>query len=194
MKVLGLVGILLVSVACNNAAPTATGYKEQLGAPAAVTGNNTGNATGSGDAAKGQTALATCTGCHAEGGAAHKLVAADADSIGKGTAGSNPIHGSIPQAAKDAFKNNALDMAAFLKGGTASGTPAAGAGAGDAAKGAALLTGTCEAVCHGKTAGALDSFSDLTGQETAPYHPADIQKAIGDNKDDLTAALKARPQ
>jgi cytochrome c553 len=187
MKVLSLAALILVSVACNNAAPTATAYKEQLGAPAAVTG---GNNTPSGDATKGQTALAACTGCHADGGAAHKLVAADADSIGKGTAGKNPVHTSVPQAAKDAFQNNALDMAAFLKGGSTGGTAS---GAGDAAKGEALLASTCEAACHGKTAGPLDSFVSLEGQEKAAYHPADVQTAITNNKADLAAALKARP-
>jgi cytochrome c553 len=187
MKVLSLAALILVSVACNNAAPTATAYKEQLGAPAAVTGNN--NSTPAGDAAKGQTALATCTGCHAEGGAAHVLVASDADSIGKGNAGKNPIHNSIPQAAKDAFTNNALDMAAFLKGGSTGGTAS---GEGDAAKGNALLTATCEAVCHGKSAGALDSFSNFEGQETATYHPPDVQTAIKNSKADLIAALKTR--
>jgi cytochrome c553 len=187
MKVLGLVGILLLTVACNNVAPTATAYKEQLGASAAVTGGN--NQT-SGDATKGQTALATCTGCHADGGAAHKLVAADADSIGKGTAGKNPIHGSVPQAAKDAFQNNSLDIAALLSGGSTGGTAS---GAGDPAKGEALLASTCEAACHGKTAGLLDSFVSLEGQEKAVYHKADVQMAIMNNKADLAAALKARP-
>lgn len=186
MKVLSLAALILVSVACNNAAPTATAYKEQLGAPAAVTGN--GN-TPTGDAAKGQTALATCTGCHAEGGAAHALVANDADSIGKGTAGKNPIHNNVPQAAKDAFQNNSLDMAAFLKGGSTGGTAAGG---GDAAKGTALLTGPC-AACHGASASDLDSFSNLDTAVGAAFasHTPEIKKMITDNKADLAAALKA---
>ncbi len=187
MKILGLVGILLVTAACNNAAPTATAYKEQLGAPAAVTGNNSGNASG-GDATKGQTALAACTGCHAEGGAAHKLVAAAADSIASGAAAKNPAHGA---GLANTFTTSGKDIAAYLKGGS-SGAPAAGAG--DAAKGEALLASTCEAACHGKTAGPLDSFVSLDGQETAAYHPANVQKTITDSKADLAAALKARPQ
>lgn len=193
MKVLGLVGIMLISVACNNAAPKATAYKEQLGAPAAVTGDN--NAS-TGDAAKGQTALAACTGCHVDGGAAHMLAAADADSIGKGTAGSNPVHGSIPQAAKDAFKNNALDMAAFLKGGSTGGSPAA---TGDAAKGEALLKAQCE-VCHKAdgtgTGPALDQFAGIDAQidpsTKAAAHADGVTTAIKDNLADIKAALKAR--
>jgi cytochrome c553 len=187
MKVLSLAALILVSVACNNAAPTATAYKEQLGAPAAVTGNN--NSTPAGDAAKGQTALATCTGCHAEGGAAHVLVASDADSIGKGDAGKNPIHSSVPQAAKDAFTNNSLDMAAFLKGGSTGGTASGG---GDAAKGNALITGAC-AACHGASASDLDSFSNLETAVGATFasHTPEVKKMITDNKADLEAALKA---
>lgn len=187
MKILSLVGILLMTVACNNAAPTATAYKQQLGAPAAVTGNNSGNASG-GDAAKGQTALAACTGCHADGGAAHKLGPADADSIASGAAASHPSHGSGLAAT---FTSSGKDIAAYLKGGS-SGTPAA---AGDAAKGEALLASTCEAACHGKTAGPLDSFVSLEGQDgdAAGYHPANVKTAITNNKADLAAALKARP-
>lgn len=188
MKVLSLAALILVSVACNNAAPTATAYKEQLGAPAAVTGGN--NNTPTGDAAKGQTALASCAGCHADGGAAHVLVAIDADSIEKGNAGKNPIHNNVPQAARDAFDKNSLDMAAFLKGGSTGGTASTG---GDAAKGTALITGPC-AVCHGKSASDLDSFSDLTNAVAPEFasHPADTKKTIMDNKADLEAALKTR--
>ncbi|HET9239413.1 MAG TPA: c-type cytochrome [Oligoflexus sp.] len=190
MKVLSLAALILVSVACNNAAPTATAYKEQLGAPAAVTG---GNNTPTGDAAKGQTALAACTGCHADGGAAHKLVAADADSIGNGDAGKNPIHNSVPQAAKDAFKNNSLDMAVFLKGGSTGGTTPAG---GDAAAGEALLKAQCEG-CHnpdGTGMGpVLDQFANLAGQEAKPIH-AGVAASFTDatKKADIEAALKAR--
>ncbi|MDQ3231903.1 MAG: hypothetical protein M3Q07_08800, partial [Pseudobdellovibrionaceae bacterium] len=85
------------------------------------------------------------------------------------------------------------DMAAFLKGGS-TGAPTGGAAvAGDKVKGEALLTGTCEAACHGKTSGPLDSFVNLTGQETQAYHPPEVQTAIKDNRADLEAALKARP-
>jgi hypothetical protein len=188
MKIFGLIGVLVLTAACNNAAPTATGYKQQLGAPAAVTGDNSGNATG-GDAAKGQAALAACTSCHVDGGIGHKLGPADADSIASGAAAGNPAHGAGLKATFDADGKN---IAAYLKGGSTGGTAPA-AGAGDAAKGEALLTGTCEAACHGKTAGPLDSFVSLDGQETAAYHPLDVQKAITDNKADLAAALKARP-
>jgi cytochrome c553 len=190
MKVLSLAALILVSVACNNAAPTATAYKEQLGAPAAVTGGN----TPTGDAAKGQTALAACTGCHANGGAAHVLDGNDADSIGNGDAGKNPIHNSVPQAAKDAFKNNSLDMAAFLKGGSSGGTPAAGGG--DAAAGEALLKAQCEG-CHnpdGSGMGpALDQFATLAGQEAKQIH-AGVAASFTDakKKADIQAALSAR--
>ncbi|WP_141732833.1 c-type cytochrome [Oligoflexus tunisiensis] len=195
MKVLGLVGILLVTAACNNTAPTATTYKEQLGAPAAVAGNNnTGNANGGAvDPAAGQAALAaSCASCHVEGGVGRVLTANEADSIAKsGPVTSQPsFHTSL----SDTFAKDGANMAAYLKGGATGGGDAPAAGAGDAAKGNALLTGTCGA-CHGVSAVALDSFANLEGQDqdTAAHHPANIRTAIKDNRADLEAAIKALP-
>jgi cytochrome c2 len=193
MKVLGLVGVLLVMTACNNAAPTATAYKQQLGAPAAVTGGNTGDAT-AGDPAKGQTALTACTGCHTEGGVGHVLVAADADSIASGTAAQNPAHGAGLAAT---FEASGKDIAAYLKGGTTGGTPApGGAAAGDAVAGEALIKAQCE-VCHaadGTGMGpALDSFSNLQGQEANQIHAGVLTNFTDPKKKaDIEAALKAR--
>ncbi|HYX34945.1 MAG TPA: c-type cytochrome [Oligoflexus sp.] len=187
MKVLGLVGILLVTVACNNAPPTATGYKEQLGAPAAVTANPGGS---SGDATRGQTALAACTGCHVAGGVGHVLVAADATSLESGKAASNPAHGAGLAAT---FTASAKDIAAFLKGG------AAGAAVtGDAVAGEALLKAQCE-TCHtpdGTGMGpALDGFAKVEGQDAKPIHASVLANFTDPKKKaDIQAALTARPQ
>jgi len=190
MKFLGLVGVFMLATACNNAAPTATTYKQQLGAPAAVTGNNSGNAT-AGDPAKGQTALAACTGCHVEGGIGHKLVAGDAASLISGAAADNAGH-SGSKAISDAIKTSGKDMAAFLTGGAPAadtGTPPATAG--DAAAGKALLTANCES-CHAPGGDlALDAFSSFEGQDTAPHHGPQIQTVIKTSRADLEAALKA---
>jgi mono/diheme cytochrome c family protein len=181
MKVLSLAAMILVSVACNNAAPTATAYKEQLGAPAAVTGN--GNVTtGGGDIEKGKTAFtASCASCHAPGA----MSPLDGSEDIKAGFGANAAHTAF----KPVFDNDSENISAYLKS-VNGGAPAAGEG--DAAKGNALLTATCEAVCHGKSAGALDSFSNFEGQETATYHPPDVQTAIKNSKADLIAALKTR--
>jgi cytochrome c2 len=192
MKVLGLVGILLMMTACNNAAPTATAYKQQLGAPAAVTGNNSGNATG-GDAAKGQAALAACTACHTEGGIGHVLVAADADSIASGAAAKNPAHGAGLAAT---FEASGKDIAAYLKGDSTAGAPTGGASAGDAVAGEALIKAQCE-VCHvpdGTGMGpALDAFSNLQGQEANQIHAGVLTNFTDPKKKaDIEAALKAR--
>lgn len=195
MKVLGLIGVLVLATACNNAAPTATGYKQQLGAPAAVTGTNSGNAT-AGDPAKGQTALAGCTGCHTDAGTpAHKLAAADAASIESGTAAGNAGH---PAAIGDAIRRDGKDIAAFLKGGSTTGTGTPAAATGDAAAGQALLTAQCEG-CHVPdgtgTGPALDEFSTLAGQEGNQIH-ASVQQNFTDpkKKADIEAALKAKAQ
>jgi hypothetical protein len=174
MKVLSLAALILVSVACNNAAPTATAYKEQLGAPAAVTGN--GNVTtGGGDIEKGKTAFtANCAMAPLNG----------SEDIKAGF-GANAAHNAF----KPVFDNDSENISAYLKSVNGG---ASAAGEGDAAKGNALLTATCEAVCHGKSAGALDSFSNFESQETATYHPADAQTAIKNSKADLIAALKTR--
>lgn len=183
MKVLSLAALILVSVACNNAAPTATAYKEQLGAPAAVTGN--GNATtGGGDIEKGKTAFtASCAGCHGPGA----MAPLDGSEDIKAGFGANAAHTSF----KSVFDNDSANISAYLKS-VNGGTPAAGGG--DAAKGAAFLAANCEAACHGKTAGALDSFSNLETavSASAGYHSPDIKTMITSNKGDIEAALKTR--
>jgi mono/diheme cytochrome c family protein len=187
MRALASVGVFMLAMACNGAAPTATTYKQQLSDPKALTNDaNPGNSAG--DPAKGQTALAACTGCHAEGGIAHKLVAEDAESLIAGTAASNSGH-SGSKAIGDAIKTSGKDMAAFLKGATPGpGSPPA---AGDAAAGKALLAANCVA-CHAPGGGlALDASSNFDGQDTAQHHGPPIKAIIKASRADLQAALKA---
>ncbi len=181
MKVLSLAALILVSVACNNAAPTATAYKEQLGAPAAVTG--TGNAstgTGGGDIEKGKTAFtASCAGCHGPGA----MAPLDGSEDIKAGFGANAAHNSF----KAVFDNDSANISAYLKS-VNGGAPAA---AGDAAKGNALIAASC-AGCHNDTiAIKLDSFSDLAKAVTLDAHSGPIKTTIDTNKTDLEAALKA---
>ena len=181
MKVLSLAALILVSVACNNAAPTATAYKQQLGAPAAVTGN--GNATGGADIEKGKAAFtASCAGCHGPGA----MAPLDGSEDIKAGFGANAAHNSF----QSVFDNDSANISAYLKS-VNGGAPAAGGG--DAAKGNALITGPC-AVCHGASASDLDSFSNLETAVSATFasHTADIKKMITDNNADLAAALKTR--
>jgi mono/diheme cytochrome c family protein len=198
MKVLGLVGILLVTAACNNTTPTATTYKEQLGAPAAVAGNNnTGNA-GAVDPAAGQAALAaSCNTCHVDGGLGRVLTAAEAESIEKGgPVTSQPVYHSNLQAT---FDKDGANMAAYLKGDSTGGSTPAGGGAGDATAGEALLKANCE-ICHNPAGGglgpALDEFSDFDGQVANPNPShnglADYFTKGGEKRNNIEAALKAK--
>lgn len=188
MRVLASVGVFMLAMACNNTAPTATTYKQQLSNPQPVSEDlNRNPATG--DPAKGQTALAACTGCHAEGGMAHKLVAEDAESLISGTAADNSGH-SGNNSIGEAIKTSGKDMAAFLTGSAPGPTtpPAAG---GDAAAGKALLTANCVS-CHAPGGGlALDAASSFEGQDTAQHHGPPIQAIIKASRADLQAALKA---
>jgi mono/diheme cytochrome c family protein len=191
MKIFGLIGVLVLTAACNNAAPTATGYKQQLGAPAAVTG--TGNATtgGAGDIEKGKTAFtASCAGCHGPD-AASPLDGSEDIAAGFGA---NSAHTAF----KNIFDTNAADISAYLKS-VNGGTPAAAAG--DAAKGEALIKAQC-IVCHTEDGAGmgpkLDQFANIDGQiATSPtraaIHGDAITKTITDNLADIKAALKARP-
>jgi mono/diheme cytochrome c family protein len=185
MKVFSMAALILVSVACNNAAPTATAYKEQLGAPAAVTGN--GNATGGGDIEKGKTAFtASCAGCHGPGA----MAPLDGSEDIKAGFGANAAHTSF----KSVFDNDSENIAAYLKS-VNGGTPAA-AGGGDAAAGETLLKAQCEG-CHnpdGTGMGpALDQFATLAGQESKQIH-AGVAASFTDakKKADIQAALSAR--
>lgn len=189
MKILGLIGVLVLAAACNNAAPTATAYKQQLGAPAGVTG--TGNVTsgGAGDIEKGKTAFtASCAGCHGPSSASPL----DGSEDIKAGFGANGAHTAF----KDVFDNSAADISAYLKsvnGGTA-------AVAGDAAKGEALIKAQCIG-CHAEDGTGmgptLDQFANIDGQVSssptkAAIHGDAISKTITDNLNDLKAALKAR--
>jgi mono/diheme cytochrome c family protein len=183
MKVLSLAALILVSMACNNAAPTATAYKEQLGSPAAVTGN--GNETGGGDIEKGKTAFtASCSGCHGPGA----MAPLDGSEDIKAGFGANAAHPSF----KTVFDIDSANISAYLKsvnGGAASG--------GDATAGETLLKAQCED-CHkpdGTGTGlTLDQFANLNGQESKTIHSG-VAANFTDSKKkaDIQAALKARP-
>lgn len=176
MKVLGLIGVFILVAACNNAAPTATTYKTQLGggtpAGAAAT---PGGATTPGGANAGATAgnpalgLAafsnSCVGCHAFSG-------------GLVIDGTKDIPGAATKAAHsgvaDIFKSSAADITALFKG--------------DSAKGDAYITSKCTGCHNGTVQVELDSFAGLDGQDKNPVH-ASFGADMATNMKDIAASL-----
>ncbi len=203
MKKLALAGLLLVTGACNNSEPAATGYKNQLtGAPAAANGDQTPTPTPTpkaGDAAKG-TALLTssCKGCH-NGDTALELGATEGTLIGdfqkaggklKNDDGSEKLLGGGGHSTtlNGNILTNASDLVAALGGSTA---PAPTTG--DATKGQAAFTASC-GKCHPATARPLTKaeVAGIPGAAAKAYHSTVAEFKDAATLADITAYINTK--
>lgn len=190
MKKVALAGLLLLAGACNNSEPAATGYKSQLsGAPAAAAGdqNPTPTPTG-GDATKGKAFLASnCESCHKLDGAAHALDEFDIPAIEAIKTAPIGAHGAASPL-NTSIEKNIPDLKAALGGGTAA--PAAATG--DATKGQAALTASCN-VCHTTGgAGHVLTKADATkiaGAGSVAAHSQAVKDVLTASAADISAFL-----